>query len=44
MYRQRCKIENGASNLEDLDIDLLDESKEIVVGNFVDIQRKPFLE
>ena len=44
MYRQRCKIENGASNLEDLDIDLLDQSKAIVVGNFVDIERKPFLE
>lgn len=44
MYRKRCRIENGAPNLEDLDIDLLDESKPIVVGNFVDIQRKPFQE
>jgi len=43
LYRERCRIENGATNLEDLDIDLLDESKAITVGNFVDIERKPFM-
>jgi 2-oxoglutarate ferredoxin oxidoreductase subunit beta len=42
IYRQRCRIENGATNLEDFDIDLIDESRPIVVGNFVDIERKPF--
>jgi 2-oxoglutarate ferredoxin oxidoreductase subunit beta len=44
IYRQRCQIENGAQNLEDFDIDLIDESKPIVVGNFVDIDRPPFIE
>lgn len=43
IYRQRCQIKNGAPNLEDFDIDLIDEKKPIVVGNFVDIERKPFL-
>lgn len=42
IYRERCRIENGASNLEELDIDLIDESKSITVGNFVDIERTPF--
>jgi 2-oxoglutarate ferredoxin oxidoreductase subunit beta len=44
IYRQRCRIENGAQDLEDLDIDLLDENKPITVGNFVDIERKAFME
>ena len=44
IYRERCRIENGATNLEDLDIDLLDENKSITVGNFVDIERRPFME
>ena len=43
IYRERCRIENGASNLEDLDIDLIDENKSITVGNFVDIERRPFM-
>ena len=44
IYRERCRIENGATNLEDLDIDLIDASKPITVGNFVDIERTPFVE
>jgi 2-oxoglutarate ferredoxin oxidoreductase subunit beta len=44
IYRKRCRIENGAPNLEDLDIDLLDETRPITVGNFLDIDRKPFME
>jgi len=43
IYRERCVIENGAPNIEDFDIDLMDETKPITVGNFVDIDRKPFL-
>jgi len=43
IYRERCVIENGAQNIEDFDIDLMDETKPITVGNFVDIDRKPFL-
>lgn len=43
IYRERCRIENGAPNVEDLDIDLIDESKSITVGNFVDIERKAFM-
>jgi 2-oxoglutarate ferredoxin oxidoreductase subunit beta len=44
IYRQRCRIDNGAQDLEDLDIDLLDENKAITVGNFVDIERKAYME
>jgi 2-oxoglutarate ferredoxin oxidoreductase subunit beta len=43
IYRERCRIENGATNLEDLDIDLIDENKSITVGNFVDVERKAFM-
>lgn len=43
MYRERCRIENGAMNLEDFDIDLIDPSRSITVGNFVDIERQPFM-
>lgn len=43
IYRERCRVENGATNLEELDIDLIDENKSITVGNFVDIDRKPFM-
>jgi 2-oxoglutarate ferredoxin oxidoreductase subunit beta len=43
IYRQRCRIEHGATNLEDFDIDLIDDKKPIVVGNFVDVERKHFL-
>ena len=44
IYKQRCVVENGAQNLEGLDIDLVDEAKPIVVGNFVDIDRPIFIE
>ena len=44
IYRERCRVENGAQNLEDLDIDLIDETKSITVGNFVDVDRAPFVE
>ncbi|MDJ0710081.1 MAG: thiamine pyrophosphate-dependent enzyme [Woeseiaceae bacterium] len=44
IYRERCQVENGAPNLEDIDIDLLDDSKPIVVGNFVDVERDAFME
>jgi 2-oxoglutarate ferredoxin oxidoreductase subunit beta len=43
IYRNRCRIENGAPDLEDIDIDLLDESRSITVGNFVDLDRDPFM-
>jgi 2-oxoglutarate ferredoxin oxidoreductase subunit beta len=43
IYRERCRIENGATNLEELDIDLIDPDKSITVGNFVDVDRKPFM-
>jgi 2-oxoglutarate ferredoxin oxidoreductase subunit beta len=42
IYRERCRIQHGATNLEDLDIDLIDPDKSITVGNFVDIDRAPF--
>ena len=43
IYRERCLVDNGAPNLEDIDIDLLDENKPIIVGNFVDRERDPFM-
>ncbi|MDH5310151.1 MAG: thiamine pyrophosphate-dependent enzyme [Gammaproteobacteria bacterium] len=43
IYRQRCQIRHGATNLEEFDIDLIDDTKPIVVGNFVDVERKHFL-
>ena len=43
IYRERCRVENGVTDLETLDIDLVDENKSITVGNFVDIERKPFM-
>ena len=42
IYRRRCRIENGADRLYGLDIDLLDDDKPIVVGNFVDIERASY--
>ena len=39
IYRRRCRIENGARDLEACDIDLIDEERSITVGNFVDIER-----
>jgi 2-oxoglutarate ferredoxin oxidoreductase subunit beta len=43
LYRQRCRIEHGTPAFDDLSIDILDEQSPIVVGNFVDIERAPFL-
>lgn len=42
IYKERCRIQNGATNLEDFDIDLIDESLPIVVGNFIDRERPAF--
>jgi 2-oxoglutarate ferredoxin oxidoreductase subunit beta len=42
LYRQRCRIEHGTPAFDDLSVDILDEQGEIVVGNFVDIDRAPF--
>jgi len=43
LYRQRCRIENGAENLEELGIDIVDHEQTITLGNFVDIERPSFL-
>jgi 2-oxoglutarate ferredoxin oxidoreductase subunit beta len=43
IYRERCVIDNGATNLGDLDIDLIDETKSITVGNFIDVDRPAFM-
>ena len=42
MYRQRCRVDNGAQHLESLDIDIVDHEQTITVGNFVDIERAAF--
>ena len=44
-----CNISSASTiqtirNLEELDIDLINENKAITVGNFVDIDRPPFVE
>lgn len=44
LYRERCVIDNGAADLEALDIDLIDENKPITLGHFVDIERRPYQE
>lgn len=41
-YRQRCVIDDDAY-LPDIDIDIMDDTKPIVVGNFVNVDRPPFL-
>lgn len=43
VYQERCRIENGAK-VEDIDVNVIDPTAEIVVGNFVDISRQPFLQ
>lgn len=42
MYRERCHIENGTPNLQNIDIDIVDHEQPITVGNFVDIEREAF--
>lgn len=42
VYRQRCRIAEGLPAYDDLDIDLTDETRPIMVGDFVDIERAPF--
>ena len=42
LYRQRCRIENGATNLDQLGIDIVDHEQSITLGNFVDIERPAF--
>ena len=41
LYRERCVVDHKA-HLPDLEIDLLRKDTPFVVGNFVDIERKPF--
>ncbi|MEJ2531420.1 MAG: thiamine pyrophosphate-dependent enzyme [Halioglobus sp.] len=42
VYRQRCRIADSLPPFDELDIDLVDEARPIVVGNFVDIARRPY--
>jgi 2-oxoglutarate ferredoxin oxidoreductase subunit beta len=42
IYRDYCRIQHGATNLEELDIDLTNPQRGITVGNFVDVERAPF--
>lgn len=43
VYRERCRIEHGAQDLDAIDIDITDKDRPIIVGNFVDIERGSFL-
>jgi 2-oxoglutarate ferredoxin oxidoreductase subunit beta len=42
VYKQRCRIEHGPHNYDQLDIDLLDESQSIICGNFVALNRQVY--
>ncbi len=42
IYRDRCEIRNGAERLEELGIDLIDDTRPIVLGNFVDLERRAY--
>ena len=42
VYRRRCRVAESLPPFDELDIDLLDEERPIVVGNFIDIERTPF--
>lgn len=42
LYRERCKIVNGISDLQHIDIDIVDHDQEITVGNFIDLDRPAF--
>jgi len=42
VYRQRCRIVDELPGFDDLDIDLIDEERPILVGNFVDRPRTPW--
>ena len=42
VYRERCVITDSLPAFDDLDIDLIDESRPILVGDFVDLERAPF--
>jgi len=42
VYRQRCRIVEELPGFDDLDIDLVDEERPILVGNFVDRPRTPW--
>ena len=43
LYRKRCRIDNGTPDLEAIGIDIINHEQEIVVGNFVDKERAPFM-
>ena len=43
IYRQRCRIEHGAHAFDELSLDILDAQLPIIVGNFIEIPRAPYL-
>jgi 2-oxoglutarate ferredoxin oxidoreductase subunit beta len=43
IYRQRCRIEHGSHAFDELTLDILDAQLPIIVGNFIDIPRAPYL-
>ena len=43
IYRQCCRVVDGLPTFDELDIDLVDEERPIVVGNFVDIERRAYV-
>jgi len=43
LYRERCQIEHGTPTYDALSIDIVDETTPIIVGNFVDIERTPYI-
>ena len=43
LYRERCQIADGSPTYDALSIDIVDETTPIIVGNFVDIERTPYI-
>jgi 2-oxoglutarate ferredoxin oxidoreductase subunit beta len=42
LYQQRCRVVDTLPAFDELSIDFLDESRPILVGNFLDIERAPY--
>ena len=42
-YRRRCVIHDGPADFDDLSVDMLNADAPILVGNFVDVDRRPYI-
>jgi 2-oxoglutarate ferredoxin oxidoreductase subunit beta len=42
IFQERCQVENGAPQIGPLTVDVTDDTKPIVLGNFLDEEREPY--